>query len=174
MYTKSQSRAGKGLVGVLCSLAFVAVTAPESRADSVTESLGASAVKITAASPTGVTVCGLEINSPHWSSGAGSVIFKTRILCDKDAQVFVKGRLGYVAGGSPGKPVQGPPEIVATSSQTQNVKGGVIKTYYTPLANGAKVRKSGTYMGMSEGQIMTPCCSNIGSDRTKHVYVTAR
>ena len=153
-------------------VAMSTLMAPASRADSVVDQLGPDAVEFRATTAAGdVVICGLDINNPHWSSGAGSVIYKTRILCDDDAQVLVEGTLLYVAGGSPGNPAQGPGQVAATSAQTQNVTAGVIRTYYTPEQDGSNVTRDGTYGGSSRGQIMEPCCSNVGSDSTSYVYI---
>jgi hypothetical protein len=99
------------------------------------------------------------MENPHFSRGAGSVIFKTRITCVGDSppvEVRVRGTLGSVAGGSPGSPAQGPPVTRATSDLVQVVPMGGTVTYYTPELDGPKVRGSATYVGNVLGEIVGP------------------
>ena len=132
-----------------------------------------------ARSVTGAQVsCSASIENPHFSDGAGSVIFKTRITCEGDAppvQVRVRGTLGSVAGGAPGRPAQGPPATQATSEQVRTVPMGGTATYYTPATNGSKVRGSGTYVGNIVGEIVgPPGVTTSGPSRaaSRYVFVT--
>ncbi len=104
-------------------------------------------------------VCDAAVENPHFSRGAGSVIFKTRITCRGDAppvQFRLRGTLGSVAGGAPGNPAQGPPVSRATSDQTQTIPMGATVTYYTPKLDGPKVHGSATYSGFLVGELVGP------------------
>ncbi|MCF6476333.1 hypothetical protein FAF44_49540 [Nonomuraea sp. MG754425] len=140
------------------------------------KAFGPSAFTFSGTSKTGAAIkCIGTANSPHWSSGGDSVIYKTRVTCNATVMVTIDGALMYVAGGSPGKPAAGPGQRVAKSTQSQWVSPGQTKTYYTPRSDsGIHIRKSGTYYGVSRGQIMDPCCSNIDGTSSAHTYVTAR
>lgn len=103
--------------------------------------------------------CDAAVNNPHFSRGALSVIFKTRITCRGDGppvQVRVRGSLGSVAGGSPGSPAQGPPVVRATSDEIQTVPMGATITFYTPELGSSQVRGSRTYQGNIVGEIVGP------------------
>lgn len=107
----------------------------------------------------GTFVCSATLNNPHYSRGAASVIFKTRIACEGDTppiQMRIFGRLGSVSGGSPGNPAAGPTVPRASSDQTQTIPMGGSATYYTPVVGGTKVRGSATYQGDIDGQVVGP------------------
>lgn len=113
-----------------------------------------------AAEPAAAEVsCDAVVNNPHFSRGAESVIFKTRITCHGNGppvQVRVRGSLGSVAGGAPGQPALGPPVVRATSDEVQTVPMGVTVTLYTPEEGTTQVRGSRTYEGDIVGEIVGP------------------
>ncbi|MFI9024567.1 hypothetical protein [Streptomyces sp. NPDC053560] len=88
-------------------------------------------------------VCKASADRPHWSKGAKSVIYKTRVECagsEPTVTVHCKGQLIYSAGGSPA--------TAASSSETRSVKtDGTKTTFYTPEAGGKKVDWSGKFQG---------------------------
>jgi len=113
--------------------------------------------------------CNGSPENPHYSRGAGSVIFKTRITCHGEGvqvvQVRARGTLGSVfgepprGGSAPGGPAQGPLVTEATSDQTQNVAvNGPATTYYTPLEGpgSPKVRGSKWFQGDVTAEIVAP------------------
>lgn len=112
----------------------------------------------------GSVSCDAAVENPHFSRGAGSVIFKTRIRCrgtgqvPPAVQVRIQGSLGSIGGAPPPSgPPQGPPVPRASSDQTQNVAvNGGEATFYTPLAGGPKVTGSAWYEGNIYGQIVGP------------------
>ncbi|WP_369368284.1 hypothetical protein AB5L52_41250 [Streptomyces sp. CG4] len=125
-----------------------------------------------------VAVCTAQIDNPHFSNGAGSVIFKARMSCTTNGNVpsvnlRVRGVLGYVPGGSPGHPAQGPPGTAATSDQTQTVPtNGQQVTYYTPVPDDPKkITASGTYVGSVTFQIVAPAVGTVGREQGNYVYV---
>ncbi|WP_369393398.1 hypothetical protein AB5J72_42010 [Streptomyces sp. CG1] len=131
-----------------------------------------------AASVEDVAVCTAQIDNPHFSNGAGSVIFKARMSCTANGNVpevslRVWGTLGYVPGGSPGHPAQGPPGAAATSDQTQTVPtNGQQVTYYTPVPDGPKkITAAGTYVGSATFQIVAPALGTVGRGQGNYVYV---
>lgn len=105
-------------------------------------------------------ICDAALENPHYSKGFGGVIFKTRITCRGDAppvQFRLRGTLGSVSGGAPGRPAQGPPVSRATSDDTQTIAMGTTVTYYTPkLGDQTKVRGSASYEGNVTGEIVGP------------------
>lgn len=136
---------------------------------------------IATAAPTAVTatvVCDANVLNPHFSRGAGSVIFKTRITCRGDAppvQFRLRGDLGSVSGGAPGQAAEGPPVSRVTSDDTQTIPMGATVTFYTPLVGGPKVRGSATYEGNVIGQLVGP--PGVVSDgpstaRSNRLFVT--
>ncbi|MEV5877448.1 hypothetical protein AB0L75_25125 [Streptomyces sp. NPDC052101] len=125
-----------------------------------------------------VAVCTTQIDNPHFSNGAGSVIFKARMSCTTNGNVpevnlRVWGTLGYVPGGSPGHPAQGPPGAAATSDQTQTVPtNGQQVTYYTPVPDDPKkIIAAGTYVGSVTFQIVAPALGTVGRGQGNYVYV---
>ncbi|MFD4998825.1 hypothetical protein [Streptomyces buecherae] len=88
-------------------------------------------------------VCKASADRPHWSKGAKSVIYKTRVECagsEPTIKVRCKGQLIYAAGGSP--------STAASSDETQSVKtDGSKTTFYTPETGGKKVKWSGKFQG---------------------------
>ncbi|WP_043263462.1 hypothetical protein [Streptomyces sp. CT34] len=125
-----------------------------------------------------VAVCTAQVDNPHFSNGAGSVIFKARMSCTANGNVptvnlRVWGTLGYVYGGSPGHPAQGPPSTAATSDQTQTVPtNGQQVTYYTPVPDDRrKVTAAGTYVGSVTFQIVAPAPGTVGREQGNYVYV---
>ncbi|MFI6470581.1 hypothetical protein ACIBL5_10065 [Streptomyces sp. NPDC050516] len=130
------------------------------------------------ASANDVAVCTAQIDNPHFSNGAGSVIVKARMSCRTDGNVptvslRVWGTLGYVGGGSPGHPAQGPPGTAATSDQTQTVPtNGQQVTYYTPVPDDPKkITAAGTYVGSVTFQIVSPALGTVGRQQGNYVYV---
>lgn len=98
-------------------------------------------------------ICKAKADRPHWSKGAKSVIYKTRVECAgsvPSVKVHCKGQLIYSVGGGP--------STAATSSETQIVKtDGTKATFYTPEKGGKKVDWSGNFQGSSR-------CDSPGSD----------
>ncbi|MFE0100667.1 hypothetical protein [Streptomyces sp. NPDC059009] len=125
-----------------------------------------------------VAVCTPQIDNPHFSNGAGSVIFKARMSCTTDGAIptvnlRVQGTLGYVPGGAPGQPAQGPPSSAATSDQTQTVPtNGQQVTFYTPVPDDPKkITAGGTYVGSVTFQIVAPAPGTVGHAQGNYVYV---
>ncbi|QHC22206.1 hypothetical protein [Streptomyces sp. GS7] len=125
-----------------------------------------------------VATCTAQVDNPHFSNGAGSVIFKARMSCTTNGNVpevnlRVWGTLGAVSGGSPGHPAQGPPVPAATSDQTQTVPtNGQQVTYYTPAPDATrKIIGSGTYVGSVTFQIVAPALGTVGHQQGTYVYV---
>ncbi|MBP2054199.1 hypothetical protein J2Z21_007202 [Streptomyces griseochromogenes] len=88
-------------------------------------------------------VCKASADRPHWSKGAKSVIYKTRVECAGSVptiKAHCKGHLMYSTGEAP--------STAATSSETRSVKtDGTKTTFYTPEAGGKKVNWSGNFQG---------------------------
>ncbi|MDP4511536.1 hypothetical protein [Nonomuraea turcica] len=137
---------------------------------------GASAFTFGGVNKAGTAIaCVGKADAPHWSSGADSVIYKTRVACNATVIVRIDGALMYVAGGSLGKPASGPGQRVAESAQSQWVSAGSPRTYYTPKQDsGVHIRKSGTYYGVSRGQIIDSCCSYLDGTASSRVYVAVK
>ena len=87
--------------------------------------------------------CKASADRPHWSKGAKSVIYKTRVECAGNVptvKVHCKGQLIYSTGDAPA--------TAATSSETRPVKtDGTKTTFYTPETGGKKVDWSGNFQG---------------------------
>lgn len=122
--------------------------------------------------------CVVRVDNPHWSKNGGTVLFKTRVVCGSDNhptyRVRVRGNLGSISGRPDGPPPQGPTVTRATSDQTQTLVNGEMKTYYktyyTPNG-GPKVSGGAWFQGYITAQIVSPCCSNLGSASSRRVYV---
>lgn len=69
--------------------------------------------------------CSFAVENPHWSSGAGSVIFKTRVTCNSAGTVTFNGTLKSGPSG-------GPSTVRATTSRSQPLSGPGSLTFYTP------------------------------------------
>jgi hypothetical protein len=144
-------------------------------------STGQAAAAPAPAQARGSVSCDAAVMNPHFSDGAGSVIFKTRITCRGDAppvQFRLQGSLGSIGGGRPtgpgSPPVQGPPVQRATSDQVQEIPMGATVTFYTPQAGGSKVRGSAWYEGNVTGQIIGPpgiVANGPARARSNRVYV---
>ncbi|WP_241741132.1 hypothetical protein [Streptomyces sp. L2] len=118
-------------------------------------------------------MCTAQIDNPHFSNGAGRVIFNGRMSCTSigntpQVNLRVLGILGYVPGGSPGHPAQGPPGAAATSDQTHTVPtNGQQVTYYTPIpGDPKKITATGTYTGSVTFQIVSPALGTPTSYRS--------
>lgn len=95
-------------------------------------------------SATAIT-CDALVESPHYSTGARSVIGKVRVHCHGGSgtlAITVKGSLGSVSGGrcSPNTVALGPPlpRWSGTSGTQQVTSNGATKTYYLPPVGGPK------------------------------------
>jgi hypothetical protein len=76
--------------------------------------------------------CTVSVENPHFSTGANSVIFKTRITCNIAAVIDFSGTLSK-------GPQIGPGVRVASTTQTKAQALGKTYTYYTPATGGTKV-----------------------------------
>lgn len=93
--------------------------------------------------------------------------------CNWDVTVEMSGELGFVSGGSPDSPTAGPPEIVATSSETREVRAYNSETFYTPIQGGEKVTGVGTYTAQASGQVVSPSGTSIDVSNEKRAYVSS-
>ncbi len=116
---------------------------------------GTAASAVAAGTPTTTiktAYCKVTADAPHWSKGAKSVIYKTRVQCFGNipkVQVKVNGTLVHVSGGGP--------NVATSSSETQTISTlGGKATFYTPKTTGKKVQYSGTFQGSSSAQIVSP------------------
>lgn len=134
------------------------------------------AFEISGTDATGAAIkCVGRADDPHWSTKGSSVIYKTRVTCNAEVMVTIDGSLQYVGVARQAIQRRAPGQIVAESVESQWVPAGGTRTYYTPEEGiGIHIRRSGTYYGVSRGQIMSPCCSNMDGTRSNHAYVTAR
>ncbi|MFI8854044.1 hypothetical protein ACIGW3_28145 [Streptomyces sp. NPDC053499] len=111
--------------------------------------------------------CTAQVNNPHWSRGARSVIFKTRVACTGNiARVHVKvtGKL-YRKSGSKWHAVAGSKETKVKATN------GKVSTYYTPRPSGRKATLDGTYKGKITVQITSPFPGTKGTASSKAVKV---
>lgn len=117
--------------------------------------------------------CAMKTNSPHWSRGAGSAIFKTRVECKgtEPPVVRITGDMFFVEGGAPGLPSDAPARPVAHSVQDQVVPIGATITYYTPLGGVDKLTAVGTYQGVATGEVVAPVHSNLTTETTRRSFV---
>ena len=108
--------------------------------------------------------CTATINNPHYSSGAGGVIFKTRITCTVNATLELSGTL------MEGTQV-GPGPVVRSSVETRSQMGGVTTTWYTPLEGraGAPCHRASYYWGSIT---LRAYGGTIGATSSPHVKVT--
>jgi len=118
------------------------------------------------------------VNGPHWSDGAQSVIYKTRVACTgtyPSVDVQIQGALYQVSGGSTSGPASGPGIKVAGSLQDQWIATDYVKvTYYTPkLSSDKHIDPGNTFYGQSVGTILGPGEPvNYGSARGVSCFVT--
>ncbi len=111
--------------------------------------------------------CTATVDQPHFSSGAGGAIYKTRISCTgyglATVSVKVNGLLRYDYASSSTDTGNIVWQTRASSSQTQTVVvNGISKTFYTPVAgNGG--RGTGFWHATSTFQITSPLQSNVAS-----------
>lgn len=117
--------------------------------------------------------CEMKSDTPHWSTGARSVIFKTRVECigTETPTVRITGRLNHNPDGLPLLPSDGPLTTVHTSVQDQVVPIGKTVTFYTPLKDTDKITEAGTYQGSAVGEIVSPVHSNLNEFNTARTYV---
>lgn len=121
--------------------------------------------------------CEMKSDNPHWSRGAQSVIFKTRVECagTEAPTVRITGDMFYVEGGLPGLPSDAPTRPVGHSELQQVVPIGDTVTYYTPLEDDpSKLTALGTYQGTAVGEIVAPVHSNLNPFTTARAYVVPR
>ncbi|MDJ1138320.1 hypothetical protein [Streptomyces iconiensis] len=111
--------------------------------------------------------CTAQVNNPHWSRGAGSVIFKTRVSCQGNiprVHVKVRGKLHKKSGNRW--------VSVAASNETKvKVTNGSVSTYYTPKPSGTNVTRDGTYKGTITVQITSPVRGTVGTASSRSVRV---
>ncbi len=143
---KLRSRLGVAVASIASLAAVAAGSAAAADAATVHSAPGPAHT----AARAGLVVCAGKVDSPHYSTGARSVIFKARIHCNGDGgsvEYSLFGWMNYASGGSPGHPALGPYERVFTSkSQTQSIPvNGGDKTFYMPAPNEAHLGKGGTY-----------------------------
>ncbi|MFD4633041.1 hypothetical protein ACFVYR_05550 [Streptomyces sp. NPDC058284] len=111
--------------------------------------------------------CKVTADTPHWSKGAKSVIYKTRVQCFGNipkVQVKVTGSLKYYSGHYE--------QTAATSKQTRTMGTlGNTETFYTPVENGKKVKYSANFWGHSTAQIVAPHKGTSAKADSKQRYV---
>jgi len=110
------------------------------------------------ATATVTTVCNITADNPHYSAGAGGVIYKTRITCNTPATLYVNGAL---ASG----PLYGPLVTRATSAETRNVAGGVQNTFYTPRTGSVTCWTGVYYQGYTTVTIAGGTTASVSSQR---------
>ncbi|MFD3813552.1 hypothetical protein ACFWRZ_00600 [Streptomyces rubiginosohelvolus] len=107
--------------------------------------------------------CKVTAYPPHWSKGATSVIYKTRVQCFRNTptiRVKVTGSLRYYAGKDE--------ETAATSSETRAMGTlGKTENFYTPVAGGEKVAYSANFFGFSKAQLVSPCKGTVATAASK-------
>ncbi|MFF1376130.1 hypothetical protein [Streptomyces sp. NPDC058308] len=113
--------------------------------------------------------CKVTADTPHWSKGAKSVIYKTRVQCFGNiptVRVKVTGKLKYYSGQFE--------QTAATSSETRKMGTlGNTATFYTPVTNGKKVKYSANFWGHSTAQIVSPYKGTSAKADSKQRYVKA-
>lgn len=121
--------------------------------------------------------CFVKPTNPHWSRGAGSVIYKTYVNCVgtlPQVVVRVQGKLDSISGVNGPRPPLGPPVPRTTSNEAQAIPiGAKAVPFYTPPQGIIKVRGSAWYRGTSTAQITSPGLSNLGTISTARVFVTS-
>ena len=102
-------------------------------------------VQISGPASAATVVCSESVENPHYSSGAGSVIYKARVTCNGKVSITFRGTL---ASG----PLIGPGLPRASTTQTRTVTPGSTQTFYTPAVDGTKVpcMKSVYYQGYGD------------------------
>lgn len=106
--------------------------------------------------------CDVWVNGAHFSSGASSVIYKSRVRCEGTyAEVLVKidGGLYRVGGGSlQDGPAAGPGVGVAASHATRWITTDYHEeTFYTPKqGSSTTVNPGATFYGRTSGGILEP------------------
>jgi hypothetical protein len=119
--------------------------------------VAASAFIAAPASATVVVTCVAVADNPHYSSGAGGVIFKTRVTCNGNSPVTF---VGHLNDG----PQIGPLLQVAAHSENRYVTGGVQNTFYVPNTGtpGVPCNKNLYYQGYATvtGSTTTSVTSN--------------
>lgn len=116
--------------------------------------------------------CRGKTDNPHWSSGTGSVIAKTRVTCSGSAgtiPISVYSMLGRTSQNNVSTL-----KIVAESHYTQNVTSNVgNQTWYVPAQNsGTKIARSAYFRGSHSGQGAPPMTPfNIGAAASAFIWV---
>lgn len=102
-------------------------------------------------------VCDLRIESPHYSDGAGSVIFKSRVACTGagPATIRMEGFL-EAFGGTPENRPPGPGRTVTSDETRVIANDGRYVTFYTPVQGGPKMLGTGWYRGAVRGTVVAP------------------
>jgi hypothetical protein len=90
--------------------------------------------------------CAVSVHNPHYSRGAGGVIFKANVLCAHDRVVRFSGSLGS-------GPAVGPHAVRATNTETRFVRADVIETFYVPARGSAGVSCSSSRYYSADGTI---------------------
>ncbi|MBH1936064.1 hypothetical protein I5Q34_17610 [Streptomyces sp. AV19] len=166
---------GRIIGTVVAGTALLAVSAPAGHAagsagsDERDFARPAVAQELTLKKGTKWAACTAKADTPHWSRGARSVIYKTRVTCKGNVSrvhVKVRGWLIYSSGGGP--------STAATSNETRVIAtNGRAATYYTPKVRGKKVRWSGKFQGSSTVQITSPVRGTKGTTTSKAQFVKA-
>lgn len=119
----------------------------------------------------GTVTCVVDAQNPHISTGAGYVIYKTRINCTGTGTyppavtVLVRGALMWDSAQYAGDTSNGIVwSTLRSSSESRSVSvNGSNNTFYTPQLGTAGAYFKGHYQGSSTAQIMS-LPSNVGSD----------
>lgn len=116
--------------------------------------------------------CRGKTDNPHWSSGANSVIAKTRVTCAGPTNLTL-GVGVYTLLGKTAQNNVGTLKIVAESNYRQNVvSNGAEVTWYVPAANtGTHIARGAYFRGSHSGQIEVPGIGGIGSGASTFLYV---
>lgn len=107
--------------------------------------------------PQNEVVCDLKIEDPHYSDGAGSVIFKSRVACRGagPATIRMEGFLEGFGGTREYRP-PGPGRTVTSDETRVIANDGRYVTFYTPVQGGASMLGTGWYRGGVRGTVLAP------------------
>ncbi|QIG39740.1 hypothetical protein G5T42_09780 [Microbacterium sp. 4R-513] len=128
----------------------------------------------------GYTVtCTPDAQNPHISSGAGGVIYKTRVSClgtgafPLQVTIRVRGALMFDSAAYSGDTSNGINWYAIRSSTESRIVqvNGVWNTFYTPQSGTPGAGSTGHYQGSSTVEITSPTGQKVGSDISQVVFI---
>jgi hypothetical protein len=126
-----------------------------------------------------VITCAPIADTPHASSGAGGVIYKTRVACHatgpapSSVQVRVRGGLFLATASGPNDTSNGNFVQVRTSDETRTITiGAKAETFYTPRTGTAGATGQGNWIGTSTVEIVVPAGQKVGSATSGIAYIS--